>query len=87
MVLPTSGGLPYERSGLTNGLPGGVYDGVYDGVHDAGFNDISYHARQHGNDTNIIETPHLDALAATGIKLENYYIQPVWPVSFGMSLT
>ena len=30
---------------------------------DYGFNDISYHARK-GNDTNVIETPHLDALAA-----------------------
>jgi len=44
---------------------------------DYGFNDISYHARRNGNDTNIIETPHMDALAATGVKLENYYVQAV----------
>ena len=44
---------------------------------DYGFNDISYHARKNGNDTNIIETPTLDALAAQGVKLENYYVQPV----------
>ena len=43
---------------------------------DYGFNDISYHARK-GNDTNIIETPNLDALAASGVKLENYYVQAV----------
>jgi arylsulfatase A-like enzyme len=44
---------------------------------DYGFNDISYHAHKNGNDSNIIETPHLDALAAQGVKLENYYVQPV----------
>eukprot|EP00729_Bicosta_minor_P011319 gene11319-17659_t len=44
---------------------------------DYGFNDISYHARINGNDTNIIETPNMDALAATGVKLENYYVQAV----------
>ena len=26
---------------------------------DYGFNDISYHARKNGNDTNIIETPNM----------------------------
>lgn len=31
-----------------------------------------------GNDTNIIETPNMDALAATGVKLENYYVQVSW---------
>ena len=46
-------------------------------VDDYGFNDISYHAHKNGNDTNIIDTPNLDALAAAGIKLENYYVQPV----------
>jgi hypothetical protein len=44
---------------------------------DYGYNDVSYHAHENGNDTNIIDTPHLDALAASGVKLENYYIQPV----------
>lgn len=44
---------------------------------DYGFADISYHARRYGNSSNIIETPHMDALAATGVKLENYYVQPV----------
>eukprot|EP00937_MAST-01D_sp_MAST-1D-sp2_P004572 g4572.t1 len=44
---------------------------------DYGFNDISYHARKNGNDTNIIETPHMDNLAASGVKLENYYVQAV----------
>ena len=44
---------------------------------DYGFNDVSYHARKNGNDTNIIETPHMDALAGSGVKLENYYVQAV----------
>lgn len=44
---------------------------------DYGFADISYHARRYGNSSNIIETPHMDELAATGVKLENYYVQPV----------
>ena len=44
---------------------------------DYGFNDVSYHARKNGNDTNVIHTPALDALAAQGVKLENYYVQPV----------
>ena len=51
---------------------------------DYGYADISYHARRYPNTSNtsavpknIIETPHLDALAASGVKLENYYIQPV----------
>ena len=44
---------------------------------DYGYNDISYNARKNGNDTNIINTPHLDALAAGGVTLENYYVQAV----------
>ena len=44
---------------------------------DYGFNDVSYHARKNGNGTNVIHTPALDALAAQGVKLENYYVQPV----------
>lgn len=41
---------------------------------DYGFNDIGYHARQHDSD---MKTPFLDKLAAEGIKLENYYVQPI----------
>jgi arylsulfatase A-like enzyme len=37
----------------------------------------SYHAQMNGNDTNIIETPHMDKLAASGVKLESYYVQAV----------
>lgn len=37
---------------------------------DYGFNDIGYHGSE-------IYTPTLDMLAAQGVKLENYYVQPI----------
>jgi len=37
---------------------------------DFGWNDVGYHGSE-------IQTPNLDRLAADGIKLNNYYIQPI----------
>lgn len=37
---------------------------------DLGWYDVGYH----GSD---IQTPHIDRLAASGVKLENYYVQPI----------
>ena len=37
---------------------------------DYGFHDIGYHDSE-------IKTPVLDELAAQGVKLENYYVQPM----------
>ncbi|XP_078593183.1 arylsulfatase B-like [Branchiostoma floridae x Branchiostoma japonicum] len=37
---------------------------------DYGWNDIGYHG-------SFIKTPNLDRLASEGVKLENYYIQPI----------
>jgi hypothetical protein len=37
---------------------------------DYGYNDIGYHGSE-------IKTPELDKLAAGGVKLENYYVQPI----------
>ena len=37
---------------------------------DYGWNDIGYHGSE-------IKTPNLDSLAAGGVKLENYYVQPI----------
>ncbi len=45
-----------------------------------GFNDIGYH-----NPT--IKTPTLDKLAAEGVKLENYYVQPICTPSRSQLLT
>uniref|UniRef100_A0A4W5KR58 Arylsulfatase family member I n=1 Tax=Hucho hucho TaxID=62062 RepID=A0A4W5KR58_9TELE len=47
---------------------------------DQGFNDIGYH----GSD---IQTPTLDKLAADGVKLENYYIQPICTPSRSQLIT
>ena len=41
---------------------------------DYGFNDIGYHAVNHLSD---IKTPFLDSLAMAGVRLENYYVQPI----------
>uniref|UniRef100_F6TZG1 Sulfatase N-terminal domain-containing protein n=1 Tax=Ciona intestinalis TaxID=7719 RepID=F6TZG1_CIOIN len=41
---------------------------------DYGFNDIGYHAVEHHSD---MKTPFLDSLAMAGVRLENYYIQPI----------
>lgn len=37
---------------------------------DYGFNDVGYHNPR-------IKTPNLDNLAASGVRLENYYVQPI----------
>ncbi|XP_033646949.1 arylsulfatase B-like [Asterias rubens] len=37
---------------------------------DYGFHDIGYHGSE-------IKTPNMDRLAARGVKLENYYVQPI----------
>ena len=49
-------------------------------VDDFGWNDIGYHGSE-------IMTPHLDQLAAEGVKLENYYVQPVCTPSRTQLLT
>ena len=37
---------------------------------DFGFNDVGYHNPR-------IKTPNIDSLAAAGVRLENYYVQPI----------
>lgn len=37
---------------------------------DLGYADVGYHGSE-------IRTPNIDALAAAGVKLENYYVQPI----------
>ena len=38
---------------------------------DLGFNDVSFHG------SNQVETPHIDEIAARGLSLMNYHVQPV----------
>ena len=40
-----------------------------------GFADVSYHAEMYGHSANVIHTPHLDALSASGVRLENYFVR------------
>lgn len=47
---------------------------------DQGFNDIGYHSSD-------IRTPALDRLAAEGVKLESYYIQPICTPSRSQLIT
>ncbi|XP_043984027.1 arylsulfatase I [Gambusia affinis] len=47
---------------------------------DQGFNDIGYHSSD-------IRTPVLDKLAADGVKLENYYVQPICTPSRSQLIT
>jgi arylsulfatase B/arylsulfatase I/J len=44
---------------------------------DYGFADVSYHTKMYGNTSNVIDTPVLDELAKSGVRLENYYVQAV----------
>ena len=47
---------------------------------DFGWNDIGYHGSE-------IRTPTLDKLASSGVKLENYYIQPYCTASRSQLMT
>ncbi|XP_072921231.1 arylsulfatase J-like [Hemitrygon akajei] len=47
---------------------------------DQGFHDVGYHGSE-------IRTPTLDRLAAQGVKLENYYIQPICSPSRSQLIT
>ncbi|XP_072047297.1 arylsulfatase B-like [Amphiura filiformis] len=41
---------------------------------DLGYNDIGYHTRGTGS---VVDTPIINDLALSGVRLENYYVQPV----------
>ena len=47
---------------------------------DLGWNDVGYHGSE-------IQTPNMDQLANEGVKLENYYVQPVCSPSRSQLLT
>ncbi len=41
---------------------------------DLGFADVSYNGKTHGS---VFRTPTIDGLAASGVTLGNYYVQPI----------
>ena len=41
---------------------------------DLGHNDLSYTGKHHGS---AMKTPNIDTLAAEGVTLDNYYVQPI----------
>ena len=47
---------------------------------DYGWHDIGYHGSE-------IQTPYMDALAASGLKLEQYYVQPICTPSRAQLMT
>ena len=47
---------------------------------DLGYNDVGYHGSE-------IKTPNIDMLARSGVRLENYYVQPVCTPTRGQLLT
>lgn len=49
-------------------------------VDDQGFRDVGYHGSE-------IKTPTLDRLATQGVKLENYYVQPLCSPSRSQLMT
>ena len=46
---------------------------VYILADDLGWSDVGFHAE--ATDPNAIKTPHLDRLAASGTRLEQFYVQ------------
>lgn len=51
---------------------------------DLGFNDVGYHGKDHFSG---IKTPYIDKLVKEGVKLHNYYVQPVCTPTRGQLLT
>ena len=47
---------------------------------DFGWNDVGYHGSE-------IKTPNLDKLSAKGVRLENYYVQPICTPSRNQLMT
>ena len=67
-------------SSVTRPVTGTAPNVVFILADDFGYNDIGYHGSE-------IHTPNLDRLADTGVKLENYYVQPVCSPSRSQLLT
>lgn len=79
------GCLSWSRSGEERGAGPGAAAGsrphlVFILADDQGFRDVGYHGSE-------IRTPTLDRLAAEGVKLENYYVQPICTPSRSQFIT
>ncbi|XP_072533144.1 arylsulfatase I [Salminus brasiliensis] len=70
-------GLPHQKTPDKGQAPPHI---IFVMVDDQGYSDIGYH----GSD---IHTPVLDQLAAEGVKLENYYVQPICSPSRSQLMT
>lgn len=73
-------GLLHTAEGKVLGLGRVPPHIVFVMVDDQGFNDIGYHGSE-------IHTPVLDQLAGEGVKLENYYVQPICSPSRSQLMT
>lgn len=73
-----AGSRPGEEPGA--GAPSSQPHIVFILADDQGFRDVGYHGSE-------IRTPTLDKLAAEGVKLENYYVQPMCTPSRSQFIT
>ena len=55
-------------------------------VDDVGYNDIGYNNRSQHSSGRIL-TPNIDRLADSGVKLDNYYVQPICSPTRGALMT
>ncbi|XP_056913973.1 arylsulfatase I-like [Takifugu flavidus] len=81
-LLPAAQPQPNQRD-VPNDEPGAKKKQphiVFILIDDQGFNDIGYHNPN-------IKTPTLDKLAAEGVRLENYYVQPICTPSRSQLMT
>uniref|UniRef100_A0A8C6V0D1 Arylsulfatase B n=1 Tax=Neogobius melanostomus TaxID=47308 RepID=A0A8C6V0D1_9GOBI len=67
-------------SAITAGLAAPQPHVVFILADDYGWHDIGYHGSE-------IKTPHLDNLSAKGVRLENYYVQPICTPSRNQLMT
>ncbi|KAE8614011.1 hypothetical protein XENTR_v10007944 [Xenopus tropicalis] len=74
------GDSPGDEPAKLQGTPSRPPHIIFILTDDQGFHDVGYH----GSD---IQTPTLDRLAAEGVKLENYYIQPICTPSRSQLIT
>ncbi|XP_061879098.1 arylsulfatase I-like [Entelurus aequoreus] len=79
-VVSSSGQEQDRKDGATPPTPSKQPHIIFILIDDQGFNDIGYH-------NPAIQTPTLDKLAAEGVKLENYYVQPICTPSRSQLLT